>query len=333
MLKPRSTTPDSTALQSFVAPLASFPMPGPTSAPASATEVFEHVQQVRMAHQRLTDLARDTDAQAARYLVSNPFAQHPDCLRSLLQLYYPFSDQLLTNHATRLDRHLLAQNVYLANAAARSQVPDLTLDWTAISRYYPLTPSLLKRFSAEIDWDEAARNPLIDWSENLINQHKISSSEFFANLSANPGPNWTTGLMVTFQDKWDGTYMGLLSNENLPWEDDETISVVRKVIETQDIYYNEAYSARDRMETREWERRSLNRHIDWTIEYLREHADELQWARLSANPALPFTLELLVEFANRWQWDELATNHGLYEKALRPWLNEALVHELLVLTT
>ncbi|MGI4735314.1 MAG: hypothetical protein ACRYG7_09065 [Janthinobacterium lividum] len=307
-------------------------MSSPTSAAASATEVFEHVQQVRAAHQRLADLARDTDAQAARYLVSNPFAQHSDCLRSLLQLYYPFSDQLLTNHAARLDRHLLAQNIHLTNAAAGSQVPDLTLDWTAISRYYPLTPSLLKRFSAEIDWDEAARNPLIDWSENLIHQHGISSSEFFANLSANPGPNWTTGLLVTFQDKWDGTYAGLLNNENLPWEDDETISVVRKVIETQSIYYDEAYSARNRMEAREWKRRSLNRHTEWTTDYVRENADELQWAQLSANPALPFTLELLVEFADRWQWDELAANHGLYEKALRPWLNEALVHEVLVLT-
>jgi len=332
MLKPRSATPDSTALQSFMAPLTSFPIFSPTSAAASATEVFEHVQQVRAAHQRLADLARDTDAQAARYLVNNPFVQHSDCLRSLLQLYYPFSDQLLTDHAMHLDRHLLAQNVHLTSAAARSQVPDLILDWPAISRYYPLTPSLLKRFSAEIEWEEAARNPLIDWSENLIHQHGIRSSEFFANLSTNPGLNWTISLILTFQDKWDGKSAGLLNNEGLLWDDETVVSAVQSISYKQEMDWMEASNAQERMLARNWERRSLNRHIDWTIEYLRENADELQWARLSANPALPFTLELLVEFADIWQWDELAANHGLYEKALRPWLSEAFVHELLLLT-
>ena len=78
------------------------------------------------------------------------------------------------------------------------------------------------------------------------------------------------------------------------------------------------------------ERCSANRHVEWTADYLRENADELQWALLSANPGLPFTLELLAEFAERWDWQELATNHDLYEKVIRPWLNDTVVHELLL---
>lgn len=330
MLKPRSTTDIANNSQSNALSLASFQQLANEQSFASADAVFEHLQRVREAYERMANLARDTDAQAARYLLRVPFAQHADCIASLIQLYYPLSAKLLADHAGRLDNHLITQNIHLATDPAVTYLgEELEMNWESISRHYPLSSAQLKRYSDKIDWDEAAFNPMIDWTESLIKKYNSKTSQFFNNLSSNAGLNWSANLVKAFEEKWDLTKDGLLNNEGLPWDDDDEYDSFRRIGD--DMWYP-MDAAHDIMAKREWERRSINRYFEWTHDYLRENADELDWALLSANPALPFTLELLSGFAERWTWDELASNHGLYDKVLRPWLSDNVVHELLLLT-
>lgn len=329
MLKSRNNQlaiADSNSTSSLLAAVQQF---SAASSFSNATAQFEHLNLVRDAHMRLTAIAHDTDVQAARFLIREPFHGQAACVRSLLQLYYPLTDKLLLANAALLDKNLIGQNVNLATTDLSVIEDDFELNWTEISRFRPLTPAQLKRFADKIDWDEAALNPLIDWTLSLIKIHQHRSKKFFTKLSANPGLQWSADLILSLDSKWDCTEDGLLNNDGLPWDEHKEVNRFEDISNCS--YQQEIRDACVLMKSRVWERTSANRHIEWSAEYLRENADELNWALVSANPGIPFSFELLGEFADQWDWEELGTNHGVYKHVLLPWLSDTVVQTLLTL--
>jgi hypothetical protein len=62
---------------------------------------------------------------------------------------------------------------------------------------------------------------------------------------------------------------------------------------------------------------------------IEKYKDKWDWKDLSTNKSLPWSIELIEKYNDKWDWWTLCSNKSLYEKALVPYLDDALVDELM----
>jgi len=333
MLKPnhnRDLTPISQSSD-----LSSFSVEAPTwGPPTSAEDLPATLGRLRDAQRHVNRLVQDAESQAVHFLRHGPLSDHHSQVKELIERFYPFSEAYLQRNYPLLNSGVVNENIHLfTKATDYSFWKGFTLDWHCISAHRPVLLAMLERYADKWDWLEIAANPLIDWNIKSIRRHFRRLTTAMTDLSANQGINWTSELLRTFAADWDYSTDGLLGNDALPWEDDTLPALLLKIAPIEaELDLEEITEIATDMCQRTWERRSLNRHLTWTADDLRQHTSELDWNRLSANPALPFSFTLLTEFAAYWDWTELSANLGFYEKLLSPLLSDAVVHEFLLLT-
>ncbi|MGI4735315.1 MAG: hypothetical protein ACRYG7_09070 [Janthinobacterium lividum] len=302
--------------------------------PTAAEDLPATLGRLRDAQRQVNRLVQDAEARAIHFLRHGPLAGHHLQVKTLIERFYPFSEEYLRRNYAQLDGGIVNENIHLLTLATDySFWKGFTLDWQYISAHRPVPLAMLERYADKWNWSKIAANPLIDWNVKSLRRHFRRLTAAMTALSANQGINWTPELLRTFATDWDYSADGLLSNDALPWEDDTFPALLLKLAPAEaELDLEEVTGIAVDMRQRSWERRSLNRHLTWTADDLHQYTSELDWNRLSANPALPFSFTLLTEFAAYWDWTELSANPGFYEKLLTPLLSDAVVHEFLLLT-
>ena len=214
-----------------------------------------------------------------------------------------------------------------------------------ISRYYPLTPELLKKHSRILKWSFISRNENIKWSDEIIQTHSsklhwqwlcanpkitwssslIQKYEAYCNWSSfsrNPNLPWTRSFIEQFKRRWNWGYFGLSANTGLPWSI-KLIEDFKNDWEWLELSRNEGlpwtnnfiYHFKSKWD---WSTLSTNKKIPWTKTILFDYQDQLNWERLSANPKIKWSEILISQFEDKWNWGELSKNENL------PWSNKLL---------
>jgi hypothetical protein len=48
---------------------------------------------------------------------------------------------------------------------------------------------------------------------------------------------------------------------------------------------------------------SINKNINWEIEFIEQFTSGWNWSYLSSNPSLPWSIDFLQKFQKFWDWD------------------------------
>ena len=340
MLRPRADT----ALPASQVPVLLTELP--TWNPLTLVEELpQKLQQLRQAQLQLNRMLADAEGQVLHFLRKGPLAGRQPVVKGLIERFYQLGG-LAATHSSKVDKDIVDENVtFAASGASVAHWDKFAFAWVYNSGQCYFSAGHLSKFASQLDWSAFASNPLIDWTETLVRQHKYRTADFFAKLSTNTGIVWSSQFLTAFAFEWDYTKVGLLGNSGLPWEDEALPEKLRELHaakydhdndeeieeDESEAFLSKAAQAATGMRNRYWDRRSADRHCIWNADNLRQHTDQFGWNKLSANPALPFSFALLTEFEGQWNWDTLASNHGLYQKVLQPLLSDTIVDEFLTL--
>lgn len=181
----------------------------------------------------------------------------------------------------------------------------------AISKYYPLTYSLIEKYQDIWDWFEIEYNENIKWSLNFLEKYSRSnlhfkSSEYLKTLNLskllkyNKNLIWSDELINLGIKKLghDGFTWSVANDTDFKW----TVSLLKEYY----IFFNPST----------WLRLSKNPNLPWTEDLIALFEDNWYWEELSSNEGLPWTEELLERYANKWSWKFLSDNAAL------PWTEE-----------
>ena len=209
--------------------------------------------------------------------------------------------------------------------AAFSAKKDFTLK--LLSMEYSLTDKQISKGADCLDWAELSKNTSIDWSVELIRQHK--DRWVWPRLSANNSIRWTAEMLREFADKltWGkgkgvntlDDCRGISYNTNVAWTA-ELIAEFKDYLDFPAISENEgipwtADLIAEFKDDLDFPAISGIEGIPWTADLIRTYSvsDSFFWYCLSLNQGVPWTYELIEEFRDKLYFKG-ESSHDLWEK-------------------
>lgn len=203
----------------------------------------------------------------------------------------------------------------------------------------PWTMSLIEKYKDKWDWNSMnslSSNRKLPWSIELIEKYKHKWG--WVTLSSNKGIPWSVELLIEFEDKWSWNY--LATNDALPWSENLFHRFFNK------WGWGKFTEFGDYAGTREYKGLSNKEHSFWTLEIIEQSIYLLDWGILSKNNSIPWSIAFIDKYINKWSynkplypllqnilgnesWKRLILNKGIYEKALKPLLNDDFIDEIM----
>lgn len=113
----------------------------------------------------------------------------------------PWSEALVRRHAERWVFEALSGNPAIPWTVALLEEHIGRVRWDRLSRHAALTPPILDRFAAKLDWSWGVScNRATRWTAELMTAHAERLD--WERLSWHPGLPWSEELLVAFADRW-----------------------------------------------------------------------------------------------------------------------------------
>ena len=77
----------------------------------------------------------------------------------------------------------------------------------------------------------------------------------------------------------------------------------------------------------DWENLSCNPALPWSEEFIDQYADKWDWEGIYSNSGIPWTMDLILKY-NLSEDDALFTNRSIWDKAIKPHLDDNLLDVL-----
>ncbi|NMC04077.1 MAG: hypothetical protein GYA24_02635 [Candidatus Lokiarchaeota archaeon] len=168
---------------------------------------------------------------------------------------------------------------------------------------------------APMAWDKLSANEGLPWSMALYNKYK---DFFYLNrMSKLRKFPWTEDFIAKHAEKWD--WMEMSSNTSLPFSE----AFIKKF----EKKWMWASSGRD-----EWRLTGLsgNPALPWSEKLIDAFITKWAARTITQNPGLPWSIEFINKYKDKLRlfMNELHTNKGIWEKAIKPLVNDAVIGEL-----
>jgi hypothetical protein len=251
-----------------------------------------------------------------------------------------FTEDFLYKYRDDLDWNILSGNQGIPWADNLIDKYKDKLNWDRLSENTAVawSESLIDKYFDFWNWHLLAGNPSIEWNNpTFLKKYEanINYNDFARNISF----NWTIEIIKEFaEESWDWDEL----SEFLQIWDEKTIDLFFSHIDFVSLSHNNSMQWSESLIDKyfdkwDWKGLSGNTSLPFTKSFIGKYSIKWDWNQLSTNHELHWSIELINDFKLMWNQELLGRqsnryflNVGFWEKAFKSKVDDNMIEEIIL---